>query len=129
MAANHGPTDGTCQELSTFLSPFGEWFRRSESREKLRVYFAGALSDMSRKIVEPIALATQFDEPSLNMSLSTRDWDEDRIQDMTPRNVASGHFDPQGIGIADKTAHPTKRDKDGGRATEFPRQEGQDRPV
>lgn len=99
------------EDLRAFLAPFGELFQRSESRENLRVYVGGQLSDLPRKSVEPIALTARIDERSLQLFLSTREWDQGRMRDMTQEIVARDHADPQGIGIIDETSHRKKGDK------------------
>jgi SRSO17 transposase len=99
------------EDLRAFLAPFGGLFHRSEARDNLRAYVGGQLSDLPRKSVEPIALTAGIDERSLQLFLSTRNWDHARMRDMTQEIVAREHADPQGIGIIDETSHRKKGDK------------------
>lgn len=102
---------GLEEDLREFLSPFGDLFHRAEARENLRAYIGGQLSDLPRKSVEPIALAAGIDERSLQLFLSTRDWDHGRMRDLTQQILARDHADPRGIGIIDETGHPKKGKK------------------
>jgi SRSO17 transposase len=99
------------EDLREFLAPFGELFHRSEARRNLRVYIGGQLSDLPRKSVEPIALAANVDERSLQLFLSTRDWDHERMRDMTQQIVARDHAGLDCIGVIDETGHPKKGGK------------------
>ena len=99
------------EDLRAFLLPFGDLFHRSEARDNLRAYVGRQLSDLPRKSVEPIAWAMEVDERSLQLFLSTRDWDYRLMRDRLQQIVARDHILSRGIGIIDETSHPKKGDK------------------
>jgi SRSO17 transposase len=96
------------KELKTFLAEFDDCFARSESRERLRNYIGGQVSDLPRKSIEPIALAAGIPPRTLQCFLATAQWDEHRMRDRIQWIVARDHAHPQAIGVVDGTGNPKK---------------------
>jgi SRSO17 transposase len=96
------------KELNTFLSKFDDCFSRSGSRQNLRVYVEGQLSNLSRKSIEPIALAANIPPRTLQCFLSILPWDRQRLRDKLQWLVAHEHAHPSAIGIVDDSGNPKK---------------------
>ena len=96
------------KELMTFLAEFDDCFVRSESRERLRNYIGGQVSDLPRKSIEPIALAAGIPPRTLQCFLATAQWDEHRMRDRIQWIVARDHAHPQAVGVVDGTGNPKK---------------------
>jgi SRSO17 transposase len=96
------------KELNTFLAEFDDCFARSESRERLRHYIGGQVSDLPRKSIEPIALAAGIPPRTLQCFLATAQWDEHRMRDRIQWIVARDHAHPQAVGVVDGTGNPKK---------------------
>jgi len=96
------------KELKTFLAEFDDCFARSESRERLRNYIGGQVSDLPRKSIEPIALAAGIPPRTLQCFLASAQWDEQRIRDRIQWIVARDHAHPQAVGVVDGTGNPKK---------------------
>jgi len=99
---------GLEKELETFLSQFDDCFARSGSRENLKVYVSGQLSDLPRKSVEPMALRAKMPPRTLQMFLYSAKWQEDRTVDRLQWIVAGDHADARSIGIVDESGNPKK---------------------
>jgi SRSO17 transposase len=98
-------------ELGRFLEHFEDCFPRSDTRAYLPPYVRGLLSDLPRKSVEPIALASDLPPRSLQQFLSLLSWDQDRLGERTHRLVATEHASLHSVGIIDDTGCPKKGDK------------------
>lgn len=96
------------RELNKFLAKFDDCFSRSESRQNLRTYIKGQLSDLPRKSVEPIALAAKLAPRTLQFFLSSIPWDQNRMVDKLQWTVAAEHAHPEAIGIVDESGNPKK---------------------
>ena len=96
------------RELKTFLTEFDDCFARSESRERLRDYIGGQVSDLPRKSIEPIALAAGIPPRTLQCFVGMAEWDEHRMRDRTQWIIARDHAHPQAIGTVDDTGNPKK---------------------
>jgi len=96
------------RELNKFLAKFDDCFSRSESRQNLRIYVKGQLSDLPRKSIEPIALAAKVPPRTLQYFLSTIAWDQGRMVDKLQWTVAAEHAHPEAIGIVDGSGNPKK---------------------
>lgn len=96
------------KELNAFLSQFDDCFSRSGSRQNLRTYVKGQLSNLPRKSVEPVALAANTEPRSLQCFLSILPWDQKRLRDKCQRLVAQDHAYPEAIGIVDESGNPKK---------------------
>jgi SRSO17 transposase len=99
---------GIGKELNVYLSQFDDCFGRSGSRQNLRVYVNGQLSDLPRKSVEPIALAANMPPRTLQCFLSILPWDHQRLRDKIQWIVADEHAHPSAIGVVDDSGNPKK---------------------
>lgn len=98
-------------ELERFLRKFDDCFSRSEQRSSLRTYVRGQLSDLPRKSIEPMALATGLPPRNLQQFLSLHKWDHDMLRDRLMQVIGREHHDPDAISIIDETYHSKKGDK------------------
>jgi SRSO17 transposase len=105
---------GIGKELTAFLSQFDDCFSRSGSRQNLRTYVAGQLSNLPRKSIEPIALAAEVQPRTLQSFLSVLPWDHRRLRDKLQWIVADEHAHPSAIGIVDDSGNPKKGDHTAG---------------
>ncbi len=96
------------KELNAFLSKFDDCFSRSGSRQNLRTYVKGQLSDLPRKSIEPIALAANIPPRTLQCFLSILPWDHQRLRDKSQRIVSHEHSHPEAVGIVDESGNPKK---------------------
>ncbi|MFH1615940.1 MAG: IS701 family transposase [Planctomycetota bacterium] len=96
------------KELNKFLAKFDDCFSRSESRQNLRTYIKGQLSDLPRKSIEPIALAANVKPRTLQNFLSAIPWDQDRMLEKLQWMIAKDHAHPDAIGIIDESGNPKK---------------------
>ena len=99
---------GIGKELNAFLSQFDDCFSRSGSRQNLRAYIKGQLSDLPRKSVEPIALAADIQPRTLQCFLSILPWDHQRLRDKFQWIIAEEHAHPSAIGVVDDSGNPKK---------------------
>ena len=97
--------------LSKYLDEFADCFQTPETRQHLKEYVTGQLSDLQRKSVEPIAHLAEVPPRTLQEFLSLSHWDHDRLRDTVQRIVARDHAEPQSIGIIDESGHPKKGNK------------------
>jgi SRSO17 transposase len=92
--------------LMDLLGEVDDCFVRSEPRDHLRRYVAGQLSDLPRKSIEPIALASGTPPRTLQRFLESVRWDECRLRDRLQAIVARDHGDARAIGTIDESGHP-----------------------
>lgn len=108
----------TLEALRPELDEFGEYFERCvktrPSREHMRTYIAGQLSNLQRKSVEPIALRMGLAPRTLQQFLATHRWDEAAMVGCLQRRVAERHAHAQAIGLIDETSFPKKGDRSPG---------------
>jgi SRSO17 transposase len=97
--------------LQQFLRRSDDCFVKDSTRDHLRVYVHGQLSDLLRKSIEPIALAAQMPPKTLQQFLTLAKWDHLLMRDRLQQLVASCHRSPQTIGVFDETSCPKKGDK------------------
>ena len=90
--------------LASFLKRFDDCFARKDTRAHLSVYVNGQLSDLPRKSVEPIALASDVPVRTLQEFLSQHRWQEDLARDRLLEIVAAEHGCPHSVGIIDETS-------------------------
>lgn len=91
------------RKLSSFLALFADCFARGRSRNLLRVYVSGQLSDLHRKTVEGIALRLGTAPRTLQRFLESVKWDEERLRDRCQQLVAAEHAHPEAIGCVDES--------------------------
>jgi len=103
--------------LDAFLAPFLEALPdprgrgAGRTRRNFDAYVRGLLSDLERKSVEPIALASGIDERALQLFLSSRPWDHDGLRDEVQRKAARSLPALLDLAVIDETAHVKKGDK------------------
>jgi SRSO17 transposase len=102
---------GLRPRIREFLRRFDDCFVSEKTREHLRVYVQGQLSNLPRKSVEPIATAVGMAPKTLQQLLSLAKWDHLLMRDRLQQMVASGHRGPQVIGVFDETGCPKKGHK------------------
>jgi SRSO17 transposase len=95
-------------KLDDFLNHFAGCFKRCDTREHLRTYVRGQLSDLPQKSVEPIAMAAGVAPRTLQEFLSQLAWDHDKMRDRVQELVRDHHTGPHRIGIFDETSDPKK---------------------
>jgi SRSO17 transposase len=97
--------------LSEYLDEFSDCFVSFDTRQHLKEYVQGQLSNLPRKSVEPIAHLMDVPPRTLQEFLSFSRWDHDLLRDTVQRIVARDHAGPQSIGIIDESGHPKKGNK------------------
>jgi SRSO17 transposase len=98
-------------ELAGFLGRFDQCFARRDTRGHFPKYVRGQLSDLERKSVEPIALATDVPVRTLQEFLAQHRWDHLRLRDQVQQIVASESADAHAVGILDETGVVKKGDR------------------
>ena len=91
------------RKLVVFLGLFADCFGRRESRELLRVYVQGQLSNLHRKTAEGIALEFGKAPRTLQRFLESIKWDEEKFHDRCQHIVAKDHGHPEAIGVVDES--------------------------
>jgi SRSO17 transposase len=98
--------------FARYLKAFRDCFADHRAVEHLRAYCRGLLSDLPRKSVEPIALASGTAVRTLQEFLRDYTWDHAEVRDRLQRRLAAGlgdEPDPLGtVGIVDETSAAKK---------------------
>jgi SRSO17 transposase len=94
--------------LSRFLDEFSNCFLHPETKDHLKQYVQGQLSNLPRKSVEPIAHLAKVPPRTLQEFLSLSVWDDERLRDTVEFIVARDCAEPQAIAIIDESGHPKK---------------------
>lgn len=106
--------------LSDYLRSFRRFFPRQPTFVHLGTYCRGLMSDLSRKSVEPIALAAGTAVRTLQEFLTHHAWDHSAMRDAIQRRIVRDHLPAPGVaagdavgvvGWVDETASPKKGDK------------------
>jgi len=97
--------------LAAFLGRFRKGFRNGNSFKHLQRYLVGLMSDLKRKSIEPIALASGVAVRSLQEFLSQLRWRDGWIQDELMRQVTDRHATDHAIGVLDESGHPKQGEK------------------
>lgn len=106
--------------LTQFLGGFRKCFPRLPTFRHLGTYCRGLLSDLARKSVEPIALASGTAVRTLQEFLAQHVWDQHALLQQTQRRIVTEHLPAPGeksaddlgvIGLIDETSVPKKGDK------------------
>jgi SRSO17 transposase len=113
--------------LSAFVQPFRAGFPKITGFRHLTTYMLGLLSDLPRKSIEPIALASGTAPRTLQEFLADYPWDDARLQRMLLRQVAdrpgaSGGYSGGGgggIGVIDESAHAKRGPKTPGAQRQY----------
>ena len=100
--------------LAEFLGSFKNCFGECRLRDHFATYCRGLLSSLKRKTIEPIALAAGGTVRALQLFLSQRAWDHQRLCDQLQQRVAARHGPAPGsartpgdlgvIGLIDETS-------------------------
>lgn len=98
-------------ELNKFLGRFEDCFRDHRCRHHLPVYVRGQLSNLDRKSVEPIAVASGVATRTLQEFLSLLSWDHELLRDRLQQIVAADHAGPGSVGLIDETSFVKKGTK------------------
>jgi SRSO17 transposase len=97
--------------LSHYLDEFADCFIHFETRDHLKQYVQGQLSNLPRKSVEPMAHLAGVPPRTLQEFLSLSEWDHDRLRDTVQSIVARDCSQRQSIIIVDESGHPKKGNK------------------
>ena len=98
-------------EFTRFIGRFADCFCDHRCRGHLPVYIRGQLSNLDRKSVEPIAVASGVATRTLQEFLSLLSWDHERMLDRLQRIVAAEHAGPGSVGLLDETSFVKKGTK------------------
>src|SRR5205085_4477987 len=95
--------------FANYLREFDDCFAQDRTREHLRTYCRGLLSDLPRKSIEPIALAAGTAVRTLQEFLVTARWDHASARDTLQKHLgtvlADLPTDPLGtVGVIDETS-------------------------
>src|SRR5256885_10474932 len=92
------------EDFDAFHARFADLFERSESREQVRKYLRGLLTDAERKNSWQMAEAVGEPIPDRMQRLLYRvPWDGDAARDWLQEFVIETFGDPEGIGVVDET--------------------------
>lgn len=116
--------------FTSYLQTFRDCFVSRNTFRHLHTYCRGLLSDLPRKSVEPIALASGTAVRTLQEFLADHQWDHGRMRDQVQRRFVNEHVTPPGppeadapeaagperhdlgvVGWIDETSDPKKGDK------------------
>jgi SRSO17 transposase len=97
--------------LEAWAAGFEPCFKRAVTFDYFQFYLLGLMSDLKRKSVEPIALASGVAVRTLQEFLSMFAWDHARLEKMMLHRVADRCPRGGGIGIIDATAHPKRGER------------------
>jgi SRSO17 transposase len=95
-------------QLAEYLKRFEDCFARRDTRAHFPVYVRGQLSGLSRKSVEPMALAADVPVRTLQEFLTQLLWKEDRMRRRVAEIVAQEHAEDESIGVIDETGWAKK---------------------
>ena len=98
-------------EFTRFLGRFADCFCDHRCRGHLPVDIRGQLSNLDRKSVEPIAVASGVATRTLQEFLSLLSWDHERMLDRLQRIVAAEHGGRGSVGLLDETSFVKKGTK------------------
>ena len=98
-------------EFTRFIDRFADCFCDHRCREHLPVYIRGQLSNLARKSVEPIAVASGVAVRTLQEFLALLSWDHERMLDHLQQIVATEHAGPGSVGLLDETSFVKKGTK------------------
>src|SRR6476660_2666272 len=102
--------------FAAYLRRFRRCFRQDRTAGQFDTYCRGLLSDLPRKSVEPIALASGTAVRTLQEFLTTAAWDFGGVRDLHQGRVAAAlaelPADPVGtVGVIDETSCGKKGDQ------------------
>jgi len=91
--------------LARFLEKIRPCFKRDKTFGYLQKYMLGLLTDLRRKSIEPIALASGVAVRTLQEFLAFFRWDHDRADQTLVREVVNRQHGKYSIGVLDASAH------------------------
>jgi len=105
--------------FTEYLGGFRKCFSRLPTFKHLGTYCRGLMSDLPRKSVEPIALASGTVVRTLQEFIADHVWDQDAVLQRLQRRMVTRHLPAPGekadelgvIGLIDETSVPKKGDK------------------
>jgi SRSO17 transposase len=96
-------------DLEKFLAPFGQFLRRSESRESLERYTTGLLSGTSRKTASELGRSLpKINGQRLQEFLTRTDWDPGEMDQLRARHMRTHACVGNGVLILDDTGFAKK---------------------
>lgn len=102
------------KRLTGFLRRFDGCIKMKATRQHLRTYVRGQLSDLERKSVEPIALASKVAPRTLQEFLGFHRWDHEKMRDRIREIVIRDHYEENAVAVVDETSFAKKGDKTAG---------------
>ena len=104
--------------MAAFAADFRDCFKREATFQHFQRYLLGLQTDLSRKSIEPIALAAGTPVRTLQEFLQFFKWDHARVQAQLQRRVMDRHAPApesgrgeQAIGVLDPSAHAKRGPK------------------
>jgi SRSO17 transposase len=100
--------------MAVFAKDFRDCFKREATFQHFQRYLLGLQTDLDRKSIEPIALATGTPVRTLQEFLQFFKWDHARVQAQLQRRVMDRHAPAhaeQAIGVLDPCAHAKRGPK------------------
>lgn len=97
--------------LRALLEGFRDCFRCQKTFGHWQTYIVGLLSDLKRKSIEPIALASGVAVRTLQEFLAFFVWDDERVNRKLQHQVADARPSRNAIGVVDASAHGKRGDK------------------
>jgi SRSO17 transposase len=91
--------------LAALLETFRPYLGRASNFAHLMKYVLGLTADLKRKSIEPIALAAGARVRTLQLFLSSLNWDLDAANDHLQRQVMDRHASPRAIAVLDASGH------------------------
>ena len=91
--------------LARFLEKVRHCFKRDKTFEYLQKYMLGLMTDLKRKSIEPIALASGVAVRTLQEFLAFFHWDHDLADRTLVREVVTRQYGQRSIGVLDASAH------------------------
>jgi len=113
--------------LEPALKQMAETFRKCFHKPTFKhfvTYMLGLITDLPRKNVETIALASDMAVRTLQEFLSQLQWDNDRLHHLYQHLIADRHSCPDAIGVIDSSGHPKQGDKTPGVQRQYCGQSG-----
>lgn len=91
--------------LAKFLGKLRHCFKRDKTFGYLQKYMLGLMTDLKRKSIEPIALASGVAVRTLQEFLAFFQWDHERAERTLVREVVNRQHGKRSIGVMDASGH------------------------
>ncbi len=91
--------------LARFLDKIRPCFKRDKTFGYLQKYMVGLMTDLKRKSIEPIALASGVAVRTLQEFLAFFTWDHERADQTLVRELVNRQHGRRSIGVLDASAH------------------------